>query len=161
MFPRLSFTLPRPFPMYAAFPRSEYLWTSPTSAAAFASLRNDPFRSAYSIRLPPDQDHGGSLRSLDAPISEHAVPSDPAAVSGPLALYGDLLLPSGHYDSVGLRILILTRLNSFTCVTACSSLCLRLAHVVTFTSPRLDSRWGGSFPFPGREFHPLGASGLS
>ena len=28
-------------------------------------------------------------------------------------------------------------------------------------SPRLDSRWGGSFPFPGREFHPLEAPGLA
>jgi hypothetical protein len=87
--------------------------------------------------------------------------SDPAAVSSPLAFRGDLLLPSGHYDSVGLRILTLTRLNSFTLVTACSSLCLRLAHVVTFMRPRLDSRWDGSFPFPGREFHPLEAPGLS
>ena len=28
-------------------------------------------------------------------------------------------------------------------------------------SPRLDSRWGGSFPLPGRELHPLEAPGLS
>ncbi len=28
-------------------------------------------------------------------------------------------------------------------------------------SPRLDSRWGGSSPFPGREFHPLEAPGLA
>ena len=39
--------------------------------------------------------------------------------------------------------------------------CLRLAHVVASMSPRLDSRWGGSFPFPGREFRPLEASGFS
>ena len=37
---------------------------------------------------------------------------------------------------------------------------LRLAHVVTSMRPRLDSRWGGSFPLPRREFHPLEASGL-
>ena len=37
-----------------------------------------------------------------------------------------------------------TRLNRFTCVTAWTSLCLRLTHVVTFMSPRLDSRWVGS-----------------
>jgi hypothetical protein len=36
-----------------------------------------------------------------------------------------------------------------------------LAHVVTSMSPRLDSQWGGSFPLPRREFHPLEASGLS
>ena len=28
-------------------------------------------------------------------------------------------------------------------------------------SPRLDSRWGGSFPLPGRESHPLEAPGLA
>jgi hypothetical protein len=39
--------------------------------------------------------------------------------------------------------------------------CLRLTHVVASMSPRLDSRWGGSFPFPGREFRPLEASGFS
>src|ERR1700680_679179 len=27
--------------------------------------------------------------------------------------------------------------------------CLRLTHVVASMSPRLDSRWGGLFPFPG------------
>jgi hypothetical protein len=39
--------------------------------------------------------------------------------------------------------------------------CLRLTHVVASMSPRLDSRWGGSFPFPRREFRPLEASGFS
>jgi len=28
-------------------------------------------------------------------------------------------------------------------------------------SPRLDSWWSGSFPLPGREFHPLEAPGLA
>jgi hypothetical protein len=55
----------------------------------------------------------------------------------------------------------ITRLNRFTCVTARTSLGLRLAHVVTSMSPRLDSRWSGSFPLPGRESHPLEAPGLS
>lgn len=87
--------------------------------------------------------------------------SDPAAVSSHLALDGDLLVPSSHYDAVGLRMIYLTRLTRFTFVTARPLLCLRLAHVVTSMSPRLDSRWGGSFPLPGREFHPLEASGLS
>jgi hypothetical protein len=54
----------------------------------------------------------------------------------------------------------ITRLNRFTCVTARTSLCLRLAHVVASISPRLDSKWGGSFPLPGRELHPLEAPGL-
>src|SRR5213594_921023 len=55
----------------------------------------------------------------------------------------------------------ITRLNRFTCVTARTSLGLRLAHVVTSMSPRLDSRWSGSFSLPGRELHPLEAPGLA
>jgi hypothetical protein len=35
------------------------------------------------------------------------------------------------------------------------------AHLVTSMSPRLDSRWGGSFPLPGRELHPLEAPGIA
>ena len=77
------------------------------------------------------QDHSGSLRFLDASFSARAVRSDPAAVSSHVALDGDLLLPSSHYDPVGLRFLIFTRLIRFTYVTARASLCLRLAHVVT------------------------------
>jgi len=42
----------------------------------------------------PDQDCGGSPRSLDASISVRAVLSDPAGVSGTLAHNGCLLLPS-------------------------------------------------------------------
>jgi hypothetical protein len=52
-------------------------------------------------------------------------------------------------------------LNRFTCLTARTSLGLRLAHVVASMNPRLDSLWGGSFPLPGRELHPLEAPGLS
>jgi hypothetical protein len=63
------------------------------------------------------------------------------------------------FDPVGPRT-IFTRLNRFTCVTARASLCLRFAHVVTSMNARLDSRWGGSFPLPGRELHPLEAPGL-
>ena len=54
-----------------------------------------------------------------------------------------------------------TGLDRFTRVTARTSLCLRLVHVVASMNPRLDSRWDGSFPLPGRESHPLEAPGLS
>ena len=57
------------------------------------------------------RDHSGPLRFLDASFSERAVRSDPAAVSSHLAFDGDLLLPSSHYDSVGLRITTITRLQ--------------------------------------------------
>ena len=147
--------------MYAAFPRSEYyqrirlpLQLLPFSGM-FHVVRHTQCISAM------HQDHNGSLRFLDASVSARAVRSDPAAVSSHLALDGDLLLPSSHYDPVGLRIVTFTRLIRFTYVTARASLCLRLTHVVTSMSPRLDSRWGGSFPLPVREFHPLEASGLA
>ena len=45
-------------------------------------------RSAYSTELAFRQDNGGSLRSLDASVSERAVLSDPAAVSSPIAFAG-------------------------------------------------------------------------
>jgi hypothetical protein len=90
-------------------------------------------------------------------------PNVPCSLTPPqspvtIASCGDLLLPSSQYDAVGLRV---TRLNRFTCVTARSSLVPTLTHVVASMSPRLDSRWGGSFPFPVREFRPLEASGFS
>ena len=82
-------------------------------------------------------------------------PQSPA----PFACCGSLLLPS-RYSTLSACGYRLTRLNRFTCVTARSSLCLRLTHFVTSMSPRLDSRWGGSFPLPRRELHPLEASGF-
>src|SRR5215831_7992521 len=44
------------------------------------------------------QDLSGSLRFLDTSFYERAVRSDPAAVSSHLALDGDLLVPSSHYE---------------------------------------------------------------
>ena len=89
--------------MYAAFPRSEYYQRIrlPLQRLPFSGMihfvRHTRFVSATT------QDHSGSLRFLDASVSERAVLSDPAAVSSHLAFDGDLLLPSSNYDSVGLR----------------------------------------------------------
>ena len=86
MFPSISLTLPRPFPMYAAFPRSEY----------YERVRLPPqhplpygwsIQSAYLVRPEPRQDHGGSLRFHNASVFERAVLSDPAAVSNHHRLY--------------------------------------------------------------------------
>ncbi len=76
--------------------------------------------------LTTDQDRSGSPRSLDASFFERAVHSDPAAVSGHLAIYG---VPTGACQP--LRCCrpadkYLTRLICFTFVTARASLCLRL-----------------------------------
>ena len=54
------------------------------------------------------------------------------------------------------------RLQGFTYVTARSSLVPTLSSMSlpTFAQGSIP-RWGGSFPFPRREFHPLEASGLA
>jgi len=71
------------------------------------------------LRAKTAVDLSGSLTlpSLNVPCSL-TPPQSPATI----ALYGDLLLPSSHYDAVGLRFLTFTRLNRFTFVTARSSL---------------------------------------
>ena len=122
MFLRVSLHLLRRFPVYVAFPRSEYY------QRIRLPLRRLPFSGMIHVvrhtqlAYAPSQDRSGSLRFLNASFSERAVLSDPAAVSSHLASSGDLLLPSSHYDSVGLRIPTFTRLHRFTCVTARSSL---------------------------------------
>ena len=144
--------------MYAAFPRSEY----------YQRVRLPPLhlpssgwsiRSAYSVtyshtKTTVDLPGSMTLPFLSVPCSQ-TPPESPATI----ARGGRLLLPS-RFSTLSASGCV-TRLNRFTCVTAQTSLCLRLTHVVTFMSPRLDSRWGGSFPFPGRESHPLKAPGLS
>src|SRR5215468_2524133 len=95
-----------------------------------------------------------TLPFLSMPCSQ-TPPESPATI----ALCGRLLLPS-RFSTLSASGCV-TRLHRFTCVTAWTSLCLRLTHVVSFMSSRLDSRWGGSFPFPGRESHPLKAPGLA
>jgi hypothetical protein len=121
---------------------------SPTSTVASVSLR---LIHSVDILGPfsADPDGGGSPRCHDASVSVHAVLLDPAGFSGDHRLLSAAYCclpdfrPCRHPD---VRV---TRLNRFTCVTAWTSLCLRLTHVVAFMSPRLDSRWGGSSPFRG------------
>jgi hypothetical protein len=127
-----------PLPHVRGSPALRVLPAGPTSTAVFASLRM--VHSVGILDRPCDQDCGGSPRSLDASFSVRAVLSDPAGVSGTLAITGAYCClprfrpcrPPGHS---------LTRLNRFPCSTARTSPCLRLAHVVTSMSPRLGSRW--------------------
>jgi hypothetical protein len=76
----------------------------------------------------------------DVPCSK-TPPQSPAIIAN-----SDRLLLPSRYSTLSACGCRLTRLNRFTCVTACPSLCLRLAHVVTSISPRLDFRWGGFTP---------------
>src|SRR6516164_427024 len=81
--PTRSCALPRRFPMYAAFPRSEYY-----QRVRLPPQHLPPFGRTIAIGIldPLDQDRGGSPRSLDASFSVRAVLSDPAGVSGILAI---------------------------------------------------------------------------
>src|SRR5260370_5488059 len=107
------------------------------------------FRSTYSADMRPRRRWISQVP--DASISGRAVLLDPAAVSGGHRHSDRLLLPS-RYSTLSACGCRLTRLDCFTCVTARPSLCLRLAHVVTSISPRLDSRWGGLAPCRGGNF---------
>src|ERR1700740_2787161 len=84
---------------------------------------------------------------MTLPFLSMPCPQPPPDSPATIASIGRLLLPS-RYSTLSASGCV-TRLNRFTCVTAWTSLCLRLTHVVTFMSPRLDSRWGGSSPFRG------------
>jgi hypothetical protein len=63
------------------------------------------------------------------------------------------LLPSSHYDSVGLRFTIITRLNRFTCVTARSSLVPTLNSCRCLHEPKAR--------FPVGRLVPLSEAGIS
>src|SRR5689334_15758084 len=97
--------------MYAAFPRSEYYQRIrlPLQRLPFSGVIH--FVRHTRCASAAHQDLSESLRFLDTSFYERAVRSDPAAVSSHLALDGDLLVPSSHYDSVGLRMIYLTRLT--------------------------------------------------
>ena len=107
------------------------------------------FRSAYSALA--DQDGGGSPRFLTLPFPGMPCSQTPPQSPAVIANCDRLLLPS-RYSTLSACGRRLTRLNRFTCVTARPSLCLRLAHVVTSISPRLDFRWGGFPPCRGGNF---------
>jgi len=130
---------------------------STTSESDFA-----PWRLPFSGMIPivrhtrpalcAGQDHSGSPRSLDASFSERAVLTDPAAVSGHLAVYGVPTSACQPLRCCRPAVKYLTRLNRFTFVTARASLCLRLVRFVT--SRTQDS-------IPGEAAAPLIGAGIS
>jgi len=132
-----------PLPHVRGFPALRVLWASPTSTVASASLRM--VLSVGLLGSHASQDGGGSPRFLTLPFPDVPCSKTPPQSPAIIANNDHLLLPS-RYSTLSACGCRLTRLNRFTCVTACPSLCLRLAHVVTSISPRLDFRWGGSTP---------------
>src|SRR5207247_5035515 len=108
---------------------------------------------------PAGRDGDGSPRFLTHPFLDVPCSQTPPQSPAVIAICDRLLLPS-RYSTLSACGCRLTRLNRFICITARPSLCLRLAHVVTSISPRLDFRWA-AFPLPVRESHPLEAPSLA
>src|SRR6516164_6437934 len=147
--------------MYAAFPHSEYY------QRIRLPLQHLPFSGMIHIvrhtrsALSADRDHSGSPRSLGASVSERAVLSDPAAVSGHLAICG---APTSAYPA----ITILSACGSV--LNEAQSLHFRYGSRVALSTPSpIRYLLGPKTRFPvrrlhlltGREFHPLEAPGLS
>src|SRR6516164_6648386 len=130
-----------PLPHVRGSPALRVLPAGPTSTAAFASLRSDLSRWAYSInsiKTTVDLPGPSTRPSPSVPCSQ-TPPGSPAP--SPLAdAYSCLprLQPCRPPD------FMVTRLDRFPCSTARTSPYLRLAHVVTSMSPRLGSRWVAS-----------------
>src|SRR5207247_5167234 len=147
-----------PLPLVRGFPGLRVLPADPTSTTASAFLwmvHSVGLLDRSPVKTVVDLPGSVTLPSPPVPCSQ-TPPESPA----PSPLAGAYwCLPS--FRPCRPPVDKITRLNRFTCVTARTSLGLRLAHVVTSMSPRLDSRWSVSFSLPGREFHPLEAPGLA
>jgi hypothetical protein len=139
--------------MCATFPRSEYYQRirHPLQHLPFSGMiHSSSIPCSFPLRAGTTVDLSGSsmLPFPNVPCSL-TPPQSPAT----FASCGDLLLPSSHYDSVGLRFIIITRLNRFTCVTA------RLLLVPTLNSCRRLHEPKARFPV-GR-LVPLSEAGIS
>lgn len=144
MCPQMKIHPARRFPMYTGFPCSKYyqrvrlpLWHQSAFRCASGLFYLMPTSIKTTMDLPG---------SSTFPFSDRAVRLYPAGVSGNLAIGGCLHGAFRRNNFVGPRTMLLRGLHRFTCVTARSSLCLHLNHVVTSMSLRLDSQWGGFTP---------------
>src|SRR5262249_2866729 len=157
-FPRSPSRPAPPLPLVRGFPALRVLPADPTSTTTSAFLwmvRSVGLLDYLPVKTVVDLPGSVTLPFLSVPCSQTPPESPtPSPVAGAYCC-----LPSfPPCRPLDYRV---ARLNRFTRVTAWTSLGLRLPHVVASMSPRLDSWWGGSFPLPGREFHPLEAPGLS
>ena len=100
MFPCQVITLPRRFPLYVAFPHSEYY-----QRVRLPPRRPPPYGWSFQLAYSTiSKDHGGSPRFLDASVSNRAVLSDPAGVSGNHRLYRLPTVAFHVFDHVGPRM---------------------------------------------------------
>jgi hypothetical protein len=139
--------------MCAAFLHSEYyqrirlpLQRLPFSGMFHSSsiLRSFPLRAETTVDLS-----GSSMLPFPNVPCSLTPPQSPVTI----ASCGDLLLPSSQYDSLGLRFIIITRLNRFTCVTTCSSLVPTLNSCRCLHEPKAR--------FPVGRLVPLSEAGIS
>ena len=107
-------------------------------------LRSFPLRAETTVDLS-----GSSMLPFPNVPCSLTPPQSPVTI----ASCGDLLLPSSQYDAVGLRFTIITRLNRFTCVTACSSLVPTLNSCHCLHEPKAR--------FPVGRLIPLSEAGIS
>ena len=141
-------------PHVHGFPALGVLSANPTShcsvclsqecSISSSILRPGPLRVKTAVDLS-----GSSMLPFPSVPCSLTPPQSPATI----ALCGDLLLPSSHYDSVGLRFLIFTRLNRFTYVTARSSLVPTLSSCRCLHVPKAR--------FPVGRLIPLSEAGIS
>src|SRR5258708_5518838 len=123
----------------------------PLQLLLFPGLFLSPsFLRSFPLRAETPVDLSGSSM-LPFPNVPCSLPPPQSPVT--IASCGDLLLPSSHYDSVGLRFTIITRLNRFTCVTARSSLVPTLNPCRCLHEPNAR--------FPVGRLVPLSAAGIS
>jgi len=121
-----------PLPPVRGFPTLRVLPAGPTSIAASASPMDGPFRRRTPF-AKTTMDLPGSA-TLPFPSCRALRPRRGLRFPSPVSEI--------YYSLPSFRPcrppVVLTRLNRFTCVTARTSLCLRLPRVVTFAGPRLD-----------------------
>jgi hypothetical protein len=154
------------FICFAASPCTRLSRARSTTSESDFALSHLPFSGIIPIVrhtrsvLSTDQDHSGSPRSLDASFSERAVLTDPAAVSGHLAICG---VPTGAFQPLRccrLAVEYLTRLNRvyFRSGPRVALSTLNPCRYLHESKTRFPVR--RLHLLSGREFHPLEAPGF-
>lgn len=137
MFPCRALILPHRFPMYMAFPYSEYYqWVRLPLQLPFACGWS--FRLRYSVISKTIAGLPGSV-THPFPSCYALRPRQSLRFS---CHYRKSTIAFQAFDLVGLWLKYYEA-QSLHLRYGLISLCLRLTHVVTFTCPRLDFRWSG------------------
>src|SRR5438105_3326029 len=144
--------------MYAAFPRSEYLWASPTSTVASASLRM--VLSVGLLGRHANQDGGGSPRFLTLPFPDVPCSKTPPQSPAIIANSDRLLFAFQVFDPVGLRMST-HEAQSLHLRYGLSVALPTLSSCRYLHQPKARFQVGRLDPLPVRESHPLEAPSLA